>query len=260
MNSLSHFRPALDRMAAHPILSVVLSMVGFSFLGPVASVIVVAVMLDHEFAHRWMMKRLGYDPGPVRLLPLVGAYVKARKPLIESEDVALIYLAGPLGGIVSAVVAALVARWWLAGYVQHQVYLGVETALILSLANLLPIEPLDGGLISRALPYRAFMALPILVGIAIIARHVEASSLALLVLGSTLLITLHKISTWQRYELRLRQRAAKGDVAASAELEASFAVPFVARVMLIGAYLLLVPITAIVLWSLLHHGVMPALL
>jgi Zn-dependent protease len=205
-----------------------------------------------------MMTRLGYDPGPVRLLPLVGAYVRAQKPLIESEDVALIYLAGPLGGIVSAVVAALAASWWLTGYLQHQVYLGVEAGLILSLVNLLPIEPLDGGLISRALPYRAFLALPILVGIFIVAHDLEASSLAWLVLGSTLLITLHKIDTWHRYELRLRQRTAHGDTAAAAELRASFTVPFAARVVLIGAYLLLVPITVIVLWSLLRHGVMPA--
>ena len=233
-------------------------MLAFGFLGPVASLIVVAVMLDHEFAHRWMMKRLGYDPGPVRLLPLVGAYVKARKPLIQSEDVALIYLAGPLGGIVSAAVAALLARWGLTGYLRHQVYLGVEAALILSLVNLVPIEPLDGGLISRALPYRAFLALPTLVGIVIVARRLEASTLALLVLGGTLLITLHKLSTWHRYELGLRQRAAHGDKAAAAELEASFTVPFAARVLVIGAYLLIVPITAILLWSLFRHGVFPA--
>jgi len=36
---------------------------GIFLPGPIAALVLVATMLDHEFAHSFMMRRLGYSPG-----------------------------------------------------------------------------------------------------------------------------------------------------------------------------------------------------
>src|SRR5579862_2950060 len=77
-------RHLIDALADRPLLSVLLSVAGFSFFGPLAALILVATMLDHEFAHRALMRRLGYRPGPVRMIPFMGAFVRARVPMLRS--------------------------------------------------------------------------------------------------------------------------------------------------------------------------------
>ena len=73
---------AADRLARYPVACVTLTVLSFAFLGPLAAVVLVATMLVHESAHRAVMARLGYAPGPVRLLPLIGAYIFIQRRVI----------------------------------------------------------------------------------------------------------------------------------------------------------------------------------
>ena len=154
-------RALAERVANYPMISVLLSVLSFAFLGPVAAVVIVATMLDHEFAHWYMMRKLGYSPGPVRLLPVIGAYVRAGRPMLRSADIALVYLAGPVAGILSAESVAFIASKALSVGLEQQVFVGAAVAIGLNLFNLLPYEPLDGGLICRALPYPALLVFPL---------------------------------------------------------------------------------------------------
>lgn len=231
----------LDALADRPFLSVLLSVLGFSFFGPLAALIVVATMLDHEFAHRALMRRLGYRPGPVRMIPFMGAFVRAGMPMLRSADIALIYLAGPLAGILSASSAALLARLVLSPALQHQVYAGATVSIALNLFNLIPIEPLDGGLISRVVPYPALLLFPTALALILIRAQLVVTPLGLIVLLGSAYITLRKVVKWHRYVAGLRARVVTGELAALRELRASFEVPLLERLLVVLVYCILVP-------------------
>lgn len=235
------FRRVADLLANRPFLSVLLSVVGFSFFGPLAALILVATMLDHEFAHRALMRRLGYRPGPVQVIPFMGAFVRAGMPMLRSADIALIYLAGPLAGILSAACAALLASHALEPSLQHQVYIGATISIALNLFNLIPIEPLDGGLISRVVPYPALLLFPTGLALFLLRARVVATPLGLTVLLGSIYITLRKVVKWHRYVATLHARVSAGDLAALRELRASFEVPLLERLLVILVYCILVP-------------------
>lgn len=236
-------RAAWRRLVAvsdHPAIAVGLSVLGFAFLGPIASLVLVATMLDHEFAHRFVMRRLGYLPGPVRMIPLVGAFVRARRPMVRSADIALVYLAGPLVGVLSAIAAALLASHALAPIEQHEVYVGALVAVGLNLFNLIPLEPLDGGLISRVLPYPCLLLFPGIMAVGLISEERLGTPLGIAVVGIAAWLTLRKITKWQHYVWLLRARGRWGDLRAVRELVASLQVPLAERILVVTAYLVLV--------------------
>ncbi|MGH2345735.1 MAG: hypothetical protein ACRDG4_10950 [Chloroflexota bacterium] len=236
-------RTATRRLFAlgdYPILGVGLSVLGFAFLGPVAALILVATMLDHEFAHRFMMRRLGYEPGPVRMVPFIGAFVKAGRPMIRSADIAVIYLAGPLAGVLSAAVAALVASHWLTPPVLHGVYVGATVAVAINLFNLLPLEPLDGGLISRVLPYQCLVLFPGVIGLALLSQPEFLFPFGLPIFLAACWLTGGKVLKWRRYVAALRARGRAGDLHAVRELQASLLVPFMERALVVIGYVILV--------------------
>ena len=227
-------------LGEYPLLSVSLSVLGFAFLGPVAALVLVATMLDHEFAHRYVMRKLGYQPGPVRMIPLVGAYVRARRPMLRSADIALIYLAGPLIGVLSATLAAIVAGHTLDPMLQHQVYVGATVSVALNLFNLLPLEPLDGGLVSRVLPYPCLLLFPAILAVGLIAEHRITTPIGIGVVLVAAWLTLGKLRKWRHYVKVLRAREITGDLAAVRELLASFEVPLMERLLVVLGYALLV--------------------
>jgi len=245
LGRLPAIRAALRRgfglVADRPLLSVLLTVLGFSFFGPLAALVLVATMLDHEFAHRILMRRLGYLPGPVRIIPFVGASVRAGRPMLRSSDIALVYLAGPLAGVLSAAAASLLARHTLQPELAHQVYTGAAVSIALNLFNLLPIEPLDGGLISRVLPYPALLLFPTGVWLYLFHAHQAVRPMGITILVGATWITVRKLRKWHRYTAALQVRAAGGDLAAQGELRASFEVPLLERILVVAAYLLLIP-------------------
>lgn len=233
-------RAGSELIAKYPILSVVLSVLGYAFLGPLAALVLVATLLDHEFAHRYMMRRLGYMPGPVRLIPLMGAYVRAGRPMLRSADIAVIYLAGPLVGILSCEAAVLLASQTLDATLRHQVYVGAAVALGLNLMNLLPFEPLDGGLVSRVLPYPTIIIFPALLAVWLLHVHQLMTPVGIGLLYFIVWASVRKLRKWDRYVIALRTRVLDGDVTALRELRASFDVPLWERLLVTLAYALLV--------------------
>ena len=246
-------RFAATASGKRPLLSVLLSVIGFSFFGPLAALVLVATMLDHEFAHRTLMRRFGYNPGPVQMVPLLGAMVRARTPMLRSAHIALIYLAGPLSGILSAACAALLASRTLDPALCHQVYLGASVSIALNMFNLLPIEPLDGGLVSRVLPYQALLLFPLALGLYLLHADRAITPVGLAILFGATWISARKVGKWRRYLGALHVRVRAGDLHALRELRLSVEVPMVERVLVVAAYVTLIP-GAIGLLSVLSHG------
>jgi Zn-dependent protease len=226
----------LFALGDHPLVAVTLSVLGFAFLGPIAALLVVATMLDHEFAHRFMMRKLGYNPGPVRMIPFVGAFVKAGRPLLRSSDIALIYLAGPLAGVLSAAVAVIVSTHLLQPVFLHQIYSGAAVAVALNLFNLLPLEPLDGGLVSRVLPYQCLVLFPLIVGVGLAVEPQFLLPFGVPIFLVTGWLTGGKVLKWRRYLVALRVREEAGDLYAVREVTASLEVPLMVRLLVVTGY------------------------
>ena len=105
--------------------------------------IVLCVLLFHEFGHALAMRAVGYRNLGVLVLPLLGAVAIGRKDDAGPWQKLTVLLAGPVPGLLVAVVLLRLAT----GGGEHAGLLAMvgAIALILNLFNLLPFTPLDGG-------------------------------------------------------------------------------------------------------------------
>lgn len=99
----------------------------------------VIVLLVHELGHYAAMKAFGYRDTQMFFIPFFGAAVKGRHDDASGTQRAVVALAGPLPGIVLAVLAV-----WFVPLTPFLATL-VSVAIVLNFFNLLPILPFDGG-------------------------------------------------------------------------------------------------------------------
>ena len=112
----------------------------------------VGSILLHEVGHAIVGRRLGYASERISIYPLGGAADDFNEPGTPQSEV-LIAIAGP---IASAIVAGLVALVWAAtpasaNTLRQDLLFLIAANGVLSITNLLPGYPLDGGRIFRAL-------------------------------------------------------------------------------------------------------------
>jgi Zn-dependent protease/predicted transcriptional regulator len=123
-------------------------------LGLVASLLLFACLLIHEFAHVAWAKRCGLRVGTVTLFLLGGAAQLKDEPDRWSSEFG-VALAGPIASLACAAGCAL--AWWSAppGSVWGTLtfYLAVSNVLLM-VVNMLPGFPLDGGRATRAVLWR----------------------------------------------------------------------------------------------------------
>ena len=108
--------------------------------------IVFAVVALHEAGHFLAMKFYSYSDVNVLFLPFIGAFVKGSKKEISQRQSAVIFLAGPLPGIILGIVLHFISRD------ANHLHLGniplqlvAQLLIWANLLNLLPVYPLDGG-------------------------------------------------------------------------------------------------------------------
>jgi len=105
--------------------------------------VVVAVLLFHEFGHALAMRAVGYRGLGVLMLPFLGAVAIGRKDDAGPWQKLAVLLAGPLPGLLLAVIALRLA---MPGPDEHRLLLSIGImALVINYFNLLPFSPLDGG-------------------------------------------------------------------------------------------------------------------
>ena len=140
------------------LISGVLFVLLFGFIGiPWTSLpIIVAVLLIHELGHYYAMKYFGYNDTSIFFIPLFGAAAKGEKEHTKPFEEYIILLAGPLPGIIVALVIgffmlkdpSLVGNEYLKEF--------AIMSFILNFINLLPIYPLDGGRIVHTLVFTRY--------------------------------------------------------------------------------------------------------
>lgn len=112
---------------------------GLGDWSPIDLGILVGVLLFHEGGHAAAMKLLGYRDVRVFFIPFLGAATTGRPPSDQPVKAAVVDLAGPLPGIVLALLLYLFAP----SSELRNTTIGLLS--MLNLINLLPLTPLDGG-------------------------------------------------------------------------------------------------------------------
>ena len=118
-----------------------------------------ATLVFHEWGHLRAMRRFGIPTKGMYLIPFVGGIAVGEQAKTHWQDV-YISMMGPVFGLVMAVACYLL---YLATS-NHLVGLVASVSALVNIFNLLPIHPLDGGRVVKALVFSgrrrwAFLAL-----------------------------------------------------------------------------------------------------
>jgi Zn-dependent protease len=137
--SVKVFKVALVAMA----LSGWTIMLSFEF-----AVTLLAILMFHEYGHIRAMKRFGIPTKGIYIIPFVGGVAVGDSPKTHWQEL-YIAMMGPVFGLAMSVAFFI-------GFLitdSHFVGLVASISALVNLANLLPIYPLDGGRVVKALVY-----------------------------------------------------------------------------------------------------------
>jgi Zn-dependent protease len=106
----------------------------------------VVLILIHELGHAAEARRQGLEVSAPTFIPFIGAYVTIKHAGLPPLRSALIALAGPFAGGLSAL-----ACWGIAAAQDSRLFYTLAyTGFFLNLFNLIPVGFLDGGAVARA--------------------------------------------------------------------------------------------------------------
>ncbi len=113
----------------------------------IAPLLVVALLI-HEYGHLLAYRLIGQPWGRLVFLPFLGAIAVPRLGFTSQGQIVFAAMMGPAFSVVVPLAAAI---WvWVGGpYPDIAVMMGI-VACGLNLFNLLPVEPLDGGIVLRS--------------------------------------------------------------------------------------------------------------
>jgi Zn-dependent protease len=148
-------RPYLIISLLVSLVTGLLTLAGFAMLvgWPFASLVIFALFI-HELGHLVAYRLMGQPWGRMIFLPFLGAIAMPRLPFESQGQTVFAALMGP--GI-STLLSVACAAWALTAthVTAFPVLLGIVTVL-LNIFNLLPVEPLDGGIALRSVLSRLF--------------------------------------------------------------------------------------------------------
>ncbi|MCO5259981.1 MAG: site-2 protease family protein [Crocinitomicaceae bacterium] len=107
----------------------------------------VLVLIIHELGHFSMMKLFRYKNVKMFFIPLMGAFVHGKKDEYSQKEGLLVVSAGPFPGIIIGFVLMLISQHWNSPFT----FQFGALFFILNIINLVPLDPLDGGLLFKLL-------------------------------------------------------------------------------------------------------------
>lgn len=126
--------------------------------GMTTALMLLVVILIHELGHYFAMRAFGYHQVHMVMLPLVGGVTIGRERQYNAHHRAWMAMMGPLPGILLGW-ALLVLFLAIPEFIDRSPWLlsFIGILLLVNYINLLPIPPLDGGLVLQAvLPSHAY--------------------------------------------------------------------------------------------------------
>lgn len=130
-----------------------LTLAGFALLWrPAIAIMLVGALLVHEFGHLLAYRLMGQGWGKLLFLPFLGAIAVPRLPFRSQGELVFAALMGPGLSTLLAIAIAIPA---MLGYALPLALLVLGFVTVgLNLFNLIPVEPLDGGVALRSVLVR----------------------------------------------------------------------------------------------------------
>ena len=156
----------------------------------IMGLLVVAVLFVHEFGHLLAYKMMGQPWGRMVFLPFLGALAMPRLPFESQGQSVFAALMGPGFSVLLGFACILP---YLLGYPQNIAItgLGAITALI-NIFNLLPAEPLDGGVALRSVLAKLVgeyaQRTLLIIGLSLVGFGLYLEEIGLIVFGTTAIV------------------------------------------------------------------------
>jgi Zn-dependent protease len=109
--------------------------------------VLTGAVIFHELGHFTAMKIFGYKKLHINFIPFLGAYASGMKKEISQKQSAIIFLAGPVPGIIVGILLFFLGS----GTYSPQLRSYGMILCILNMFNCLPVYPLDGGRLLQTL-------------------------------------------------------------------------------------------------------------
>jgi len=118
--------------------------------------LLVLVLVVHELGHYFAMRYFNYEDTSIFFIPFFGAAAKGEKEQVTPFEEYIVFLAGPLPGIIIGVGLFIYlggsSKLEESSWLQHYALFSI----VLNYLNLLPIYPLDGGKIVQSLLFTRY--------------------------------------------------------------------------------------------------------
>jgi len=142
-------------------LSMMLMIVTYTYIyGWKYAIGIVLLLFIHEMGHLTASRRLGIDTSLPMFIPFIGAIIQMREAPKDAKTESIVGISGPIFGAIGAFVCLSLGQLFNWELLLALAYFG----FVLTVFNLIPAHPLDGGRIVTAISLKLW-----LVGIPIMA-------------------------------------------------------------------------------------------
>ena len=119
----------------------------------------VLLIMVHETGHLLAAQRMGIKTSMPLFIPFVGAFISLKEHPANAKAEAIMAAGGPVLGSIGALLCLAIGIAW-----RSDLFLALAyTGCLINLFNLIPVHPLDGGRIVKAIsPYMWLLGIPIL--------------------------------------------------------------------------------------------------
>lgn len=130
----------------------------FGLIGIPFSVLpmLLVILLIHELGHFYAMRFFGYKDTSIFFIPLFGAAAKGEKEDVTAFQEFIVFLAGPLPGILISIAIGLLMLKEPSLLENTLLREYALTSFLINYTNLLPLVPLDGGRIVQTLLFNRY--------------------------------------------------------------------------------------------------------
>jgi Zn-dependent protease len=121
---------------------------------------IVLLLFIHEMGHLTASRRLGIDTSLPMFLPFIGAIIQMKEAPKDAKTESIIGIAGPIFGVFGAFACLYIGEVFNSVLLLALAYFG----FLLTVFNLIPAHPLDGGRIVTAISLKFWMVgIPVMV-------------------------------------------------------------------------------------------------
>lgn len=135
-------------------LSMMLMIVVYTYIyGWKYAIGIVLLLFIHEMGHLTASRRLGIDTSLPMFIPFIGAIIQMKEAPKDAKTESIVGIAGPVFGALGAFICLFIGEMVHSGLLLALAYFG----FLLTVFNLIPAHPLDGGRIVTAISLKLWI-------------------------------------------------------------------------------------------------------